>query len=181
VKTDNNVQVLRVGWYSNVVWQYFDKHGTAKSDTGVYYICDNGYCRWRVTIPPYKHQSFSTPEGEWSDNLEGVRKDVECCFGILKKRWRILDHGLKFRNLRICEKIFTTCCILHNMMLDEVEARPYRVNRGNAPHPADGVWIEGPSDMMEEGMYDRAESTMWGRRRRILVDHFSFLKQNRRV
>ena len=172
VKTDKNVKALREDWYRDVIWSYIDKYGDACIDSGVYYICDNGYCRWPVTICPYKHQSLSTPEGEWSDNLESVRKDVECTFGILKKRWRILDHGLKFRSLRTCEKIFISCCILHNMMLNEAETNPPRANRGNGPYASDGLWIEGPSDMIPEDMNERSESTMWGLRRNVLVHHF---------
>ena len=32
--------------------------------------------------------------GYFNGNLESVRKDVECTYGILKKRWRCLDYGL---------------------------------------------------------------------------------------
>lgn len=111
VKTDENVRIAREGWYSNVEWTYFDSEGHSKTERGVYYICDNGYCRWKVTICPFKHFNSTSPEGQWSDNLESVRKDVECCFGILKKRWRIIDYGLKFRSMELCEKVFVSCCI----------------------------------------------------------------------
>ena len=47
-------------------------------------------------------------------NLESVRKDVECVFGILKGRWASLDQGFKYR------EIFLTCAVLHNMMLGKM-------------------------------------------------------------
>ena len=48
--------------------------------------------------------------------MTDIRKDIECVFGILKKRFRILrlpfeiskeDTGVHFR----------VCCVLHNMLL----------------------------------------------------------------
>ena len=46
---------------------------------------DNGYLSWSVTVPPMKAPS-SVDEILWSKYLESMRKDVECCFGILKGR-----------------------------------------------------------------------------------------------
>ena len=46
-----------------------------------------------------------------------MRKDVECTFGILKKRWRILKHPVRIRGVEKTDKIWKTCCSLHNMLL----------------------------------------------------------------
>ena len=65
---------------------------------------------------PNKHASG---EGamRFSQRLESVRKDVECTFGILKKRWRILkNHMLIHKKARIDNMVFT-CAVLHNMLL----------------------------------------------------------------
>ena len=32
-----------------------------------------------------------------------MRKDVECTFGILKKRWRVLNNGLMYQDIKVCE------------------------------------------------------------------------------
>ena len=53
----------------------------------------------------------------WSEWLESIRKDVECCFGILKTRFRILLDSLKYHKEKDITAIFKTCCILHNMLL----------------------------------------------------------------
>ena len=82
----------------------------------MYLICDNGYLRWPTSIFPYTHVDLASTEGCFSSNLESVRKDVECTFGILKKRWRILNYGLHYRDIKKCEKIFVTCCCLHNFL-----------------------------------------------------------------
>ncbi len=93
-------------------------------------ICDNGYLQWPTLICPFM-QSETNGEYEkcFSVNLESVRKDVECVFGILKGRFSYLDHCFKYHKVLACEKIFVACCVLHNMMLDEMvqEQAPPRV------------------------------------------------------
>ena len=93
-------------------------------------------------IRPFKRAETGTPEEYFSTHLEGVRKDVECTFGILKKRWRILNNGFFHRDMVICEKIFITCCWLNNFMLDVMERTNVRVGRG-APIGVDGIWLSG--------------------------------------
>jgi hypothetical protein len=79
----------------------------------------------------------------WSVQMESVRKDIECCYGILKVRFKILATPIQFhsrkgklvRDTRLViahfvfikcelqdyvEKINNTvwsCCILHNLLL----------------------------------------------------------------
>lgn len=52
----------------------------------------------------------------FSKTLESVRKDVECFFGILKGRFRILKLRLGYHSRDDIDNIFFTCCILHNML-----------------------------------------------------------------
>ena len=47
-----------------------------------------------------------------------MRKDVECTFGILKGRWRILKYGLRLHSLMNADNVWKTCCALHNMLLE---------------------------------------------------------------
>lgn len=82
---------------------------------GLYLICDGGYHRWTTLIPPYKHQTEGSPEGKWSKHVESLRKDVECTFGILKKRFAILKHRSRLHSKELIEDIFRSCCVLHNM------------------------------------------------------------------
>ncbi len=50
--------------------------------------------------------------------MSSVRKDVEDCFGILKRRFRILRVPSMFFHEKHITNSFKTCCILHNMLLD---------------------------------------------------------------
>ena len=48
-----------------------------------------------------------------------MRKDVECTFGILKGRWRILKTGIRLFGFRKADQIWLTCCALHNFLLED--------------------------------------------------------------
>jgi hypothetical protein len=85
--------------------------------SGCYLIVDNGYLKWSTTVPPSK-SPLTQQELKWSNWLESIRKDVECTFGILKGRWRILKTGVRLHGVNACDKIWKTCCALHNMLLE---------------------------------------------------------------
>jgi hypothetical protein len=84
---------------------------------GAYVIVDNGYLRWPTTIPPMKN-TCNRSELRFSQWLESLRKDVECAFGILKGRWRILKTGICCHNTEVSDNVWMTCCALHNLLLD---------------------------------------------------------------
>jgi hypothetical protein len=84
---------------------------------GCWLMVDNGYLKWSVTMPPFKTSS-NRDEVRWSQWLESMRKDVECTFGILKGRWRILKSGIRLHGVDAADKVWLTCCALHNMLID---------------------------------------------------------------
>jgi hypothetical protein len=84
---------------------------------GVYVIVDNGYLNWSCTVTPFTVTS-NTHEIRWSRWLESMRKDVECTFGILKGRWRILKAGVRIHGVDCVDDVWLTCCALHNWLLD---------------------------------------------------------------
>ena len=48
--------------------------------------------------------------------MESVRKDIECCFGRLKGRWRLFKRGILFSSREKIDNAWFTACILHNML-----------------------------------------------------------------
>lgn len=84
---------------------------------GAWVRVDNGYLNWPTTVPPIKTSCRRT-EIRFSKWLESVRKDVECTFGILKGRFRVLKTGIRLGRQEAGDKIFLTCCALHNMLLE---------------------------------------------------------------
>ena len=80
-------------------------------------ITDGGYHLWRVCQPPIKC-AFTPVEALWSSRLESIRKNVECTFGILKKRFAILKFPMQYSTRDKLDNVFHVCCIFHNMLLE---------------------------------------------------------------
>jgi hypothetical protein len=57
-----------------------------------------------------------------------VRKDVECAFGLLKKRFNILAIPDQSYSQRILGLIMRVCIILHNMIIDDERDGSYDNN-----------------------------------------------------
>ena len=105
---------------------------------GACLITDNGYLHIPSNIPPFT-DSNSLRELRWSQWLESFRKDVECTFGILKGRFRILKTGIRVRGLDKVDNIFLTCCALHNMLLERDGLDEYWTGIGGQFDDADMV------------------------------------------
>ena len=84
---------------------------------GVWIVVDNGYHAWSITVPPFTNTNYQD-EIRWSEWVESMRKDVECTFGILKGRWRVLKTGVRLQSTESVDKIWCTCCAFHNMLLE---------------------------------------------------------------
>jgi hypothetical protein len=59
-----------------------------------------------------KHRFFSAKQST-------LRKDVECVFGLLKKRFNILDIPSQFYSQHTLGLIMRACIILHNMIIND--------------------------------------------------------------
>ena len=80
---------------------------------GGWIMCDGGYHRWRVLQCPRPHDSRRHMR-LFSRALESVRKDVECTFGILKGRFRILKLPFECQHEVHIDNVMYTCASLHN-------------------------------------------------------------------
>jgi hypothetical protein len=114
---DNNLNVIQTGELSQYTWIREQTDGPPVTETGLYLICDGGYPKRPLLICPFKDQQEGTDMHAWSSHVESLRKDVECTFGILKKRFMILKHAVRFHDIENLEHIFRTCCIFHNILL----------------------------------------------------------------
>ena len=97
----------------------FDSHGNIieVKYSGCYLLVDNGYLTWSCTVPPLIECNRRS-EARFSEWLESLRKDVECTFGIIKCRWRVLKTGIRLHGLLNIDRIWLTCLALHNALLD---------------------------------------------------------------
>ena len=71
---------------------------------GLWQMVDSGYIRIPTAIPPSKN-AVTCEELRSSQWLEYMHKDVECAFGIMKTRWRILKTAIRLTSLKsLCRK-----------------------------------------------------------------------------
>jgi hypothetical protein len=120
---------------------------------GAYMITDNGYLRWASTIPPFKDTPYNT-QVRWSKWVESMRKDVECCFGILKGRFRILKTGIRLHGIEACDRIWLTCCALHNFLLTE-DGMDYCWKNGVPTDWEGEAGLHNPDDVIMHSAIDR--------------------------
>lgn len=85
---------------------------------GAWLLVDNGYLWWPTLIPPITSPS-TWEEFRFSKWMESMRKDVECTFGILKCRFAVLKRGITLQGIDATDRIWLTCCALHNFLLEE--------------------------------------------------------------
>ena len=108
-------------------------------------------------------------------------------FGILKKRWKILEYGIRFCSMKVTEKVFVVLCMLHNMMLSEMETREsnYCVGRG-APtdgdsHAGDAIWLNAhaapPRVRRSDGPRAYTLANQRGKRQAELAVHHAHCKR----
>ena len=77
-----NLQMGGLG--KDVEWKLFNSAGVEKHMVGgLYCIVDGGYPNWSTLVSAKSSAAFE-PTPLWKKQLESLRKDVECVFGILK-------------------------------------------------------------------------------------------------
>ncbi|KAG8489430.1 hypothetical protein CXB51_017432 [Gossypium anomalum] len=113
---------------------------------GKYYLADAGYGIRNEYITPYRgvryhlkefsDQGLENAKGLFNLRHSSLRITIECVFGILKKRFRVLDAE-PFWNFQTQVDIVLACCIIHNHIM--------------------GV---DPSDLLNYGLYEEAESDL---------------------
>jgi hypothetical protein len=107
-------------------WRCLTAAGEAAA-YGVYLICDGGYHLWRIM----QRCSVVTSDPKilfLMNRITSARKDVECTFGIVKQRFRILKVALLCQEVSDVRNIFMTCCIFHNMLLDHDDSGVFEDN-----------------------------------------------------
>ena len=97
---------------------YYTEDGSVAEEQGYYCIVDGGYNNWIELIAPFKQEPESSIAHIWSKQIEPVHMDVDCVFGILKKRFMILKHPMRLRKMESIEHVFLACAVLHNMLID---------------------------------------------------------------
>jgi hypothetical protein len=98
------------------VFQTYNSLGQLSKWQGAWLLTDNGYGRYMSLQCP-DHHATDHDEVMFAEWLESMRKDIECTFGILKSRFRILKNAIRLYFEDDIEDLFRTCAVLHNILL----------------------------------------------------------------
>lgn len=125
-KLDWSVQQIKHNEkYNGHPVKFRDEHGNEIIKKGVTLLVDGGYPLHKVFQTGGKNYETAS-EGMYCKHLESVRKDVECTFGILKSRFRILKYGMRIADRDVINCVIATCAGLHNELLEHDKRSIYR-------------------------------------------------------
>lgn len=89
--------------------------------TAVYLLADGIYPTWAIFIKPAPHASgtvLSQKLVHYNGKQEGVRKHIECCFGIIRRRFKVLRYSCELTTAERVTDMVVACFILHNMIVE---------------------------------------------------------------
>ncbi|XP_046408526.1 protein ANTAGONIST OF LIKE HETEROCHROMATIN PROTEIN 1-like [Ischnura elegans] len=110
-------------------------------------IGDSAYPSLQWLVPPFKDNGALSPQHlEFNFLHSSTRMVVEKAFGLLKGRFRRLKY-LEISNIQMMTKIVLSCCVLHNICLEEGEDEDFMIDEEDA-----GMNIEGHADGHAEGI-----------------------------
>lgn len=93
-------------------------------------LADAGYALSNRSLTPYRGVRYHLKEFDRENgpkdpkelfNLRHsrLRNVIERTIGILKRRWKFLRHGSEILNRPFIYSCFTSCCLLHNFLMNE--------------------------------------------------------------
>lgn len=78
-------------------------------------VGDEAFALSKFVLRPYPSRNLSVKQRIFNYRLSRARRMIECTFGILANKWRILHRPLD-TNLEFSDFIIKACCMLHNFV-----------------------------------------------------------------
>lgn len=131
---------------------------------GKYYLGDAGYGLRKGIISPYRKtryhlKEFSNDPPQSKEELfnlrhSSLRTTIERCFGVLKKRFRVLDAE-PYWSFKTQVDVVLACCVIHNyiMGVDPVDSIMEEVN--------EDMWRDQNREVGQSQMEVREENKAW--------------------
>ena len=114
VKSDSAVEKVRTDpLFTDYQYEVHKHSGERIMMKGAYLIVDGGYLRWKC-LQCGLSTSSDDDYVEWRMKMESVRKDIECYFGRLKQRFKILRIPTKQK----IDDIMFTIVAIQNLLLN---------------------------------------------------------------
>ena len=128
LQDDYHDALKRESVFLDFEYELLNADGNTEVSTGAYTICDGGFnthCTAMATIP-----IPTAFEAAWTERLESMRKDVERCFGHMKKRFQILRLPSNVRSFEQINDTWRTCVVLHNILTRRRVSRDHDARNG---------------------------------------------------
>jgi len=130
------------------------------NDIRPYLVGDSAYSLSNWLLKPFPERTNDPHEIEFNKELSFARVKVECAFGSIKSRWRILHKHLDSK-VSFVSKIVIACVVLHNFCIR-----------------AGDFWDDPPSDDDDDGSDDDDDVVGDGEHvRQILMDYVNRLQK----
>lgn len=81
------------------------------------FVGDEAFSISNTVMRPYSGKHLSVQQRIFNYRLSRARRYVECAFGILAIKWRILHRAMKVQ-YEFETNIIKACCVLHNFVLN---------------------------------------------------------------
>ncbi|KAL2228782.1 UNVERIFIED_CONTAM: hypothetical protein Sindi_1857900 [Sesamum indicum] len=131
---DMNFTYVYAGWKGSAADARVLNHAISQDPTfpfppnGKYYLVDAGFTNYQCFLAPYRGtryhlaeyrghgRRYRTPQDLFNHVHSHLRNVIECCFGVLKKRFPILQWGMPSYLLQHQVDLVIACCTLHNFI-----------------------------------------------------------------
>ena len=81
------------------------------------FVGDEAYPLLPFLLRPYSRNQLTFEDTVFNERLSRCRKTVECAFGILRSKWRLLSKGIE-TSVEFADAIVKCMCVLHNTIID---------------------------------------------------------------
>ncbi|XP_055526020.1 uncharacterized protein LOC129718865 isoform X2 [Wyeomyia smithii] len=81
------------------------------------FVGDEAYPLIRNLLRPYPRSLLDSEKEYFNSRLSRARKCVECAFGIMTAKWRLLWKPIEVE-IEFADEIVKAICVLHNVILD---------------------------------------------------------------
>lgn len=82
------------------------------------FLGDQGYPLKTYLLKPYHRNGASETEEHFNNKLSSVRRVIECAFGIVVAKWRVLKTEIQCSPDKV-DIIVKCVCLLHNIVIDK--------------------------------------------------------------
>lgn len=81
------------------------------------FLADEAYPLLQNLLKPYNRNQLNADKEYFNSRLSRARRTVECAFGIIYSKWRILGKAIETQP-DVADNIVKCICVLHNTIID---------------------------------------------------------------